>query len=223
MDITLALPPDRGRVVLSGVVGSTAHGLATPDSDQDRLGVFQDTNDNLWGLREFPQTVTQTEPDSTLHELSKFLRLALKCNPTVTELLWLDTYEVATDIGWELVDLCPVFLSTKCVRDAYLGYAISQIKRISGPEWGGRNLKHARHMFRLLEQCASLLETGFLNPKVADPDWYLSVLPAMTIAEVSEEFWRRAQLVKEMRSVLPETPDIQRVNDFLLRARRSKF
>ncbi len=39
-----------GTVLLAGIVGSTAYGLAGPDSDVDRLGVFAAPTLSLLGL-----------------------------------------------------------------------------------------------------------------------------------------------------------------------------
>jgi uncharacterized protein len=79
----------RRAVLLSGIVGSTAYGLARPGSDVDRLGLFAVPTEQLHGLRRPPESHVTHEPDSTLHEAAKWARLALRSNPTVLELAWL--------------------------------------------------------------------------------------------------------------------------------------
>jgi predicted nucleotidyltransferase len=79
-------------VLLSGVVGSVAYGLATPDSDLDILGIFAVPTAQLHGLRQPQQTYTATGPDYTYHEVTKAVRLMMGGNPTVLELLYLDNY-----------------------------------------------------------------------------------------------------------------------------------
>src|ERR1044072_586656 len=100
-------------VLLLGVIGSTAYGLAGPDSDVDRLGVFAVPTVELHGLERPAESKVTYEPDVTLHEAAKFCRLALAGNPTVTELLWLPSrlYEVRTPPGDGLIALGPGVLS----------------------------------------------------------------------------------------------------------------
>src|SRR5262249_56320776 len=93
------------------------------------------------------------EPDDlTLHEARKFCLLALSANPTVTELLWLSDYEVATELGRELVGIRRAFLCAPRVREAYLGYAEQQFVRLANKGADRRTPKHARHLLRLLHQ-----------------------------------------------------------------------
>lgn len=85
-------------VLLSGIVGSTAYGLAKPGSDIDRLGLFAADTTAFHGLHGPAESHVTTNPDRTLHEAAKWCRLALGGNPTVMELVWLpdDLYEVRT-------------------------------------------------------------------------------------------------------------------------------
>lgn len=170
-----------GHMALCGVVGSTAYGLQHSGSDQDRLGVYVTHGINLLGLHvadAVATTVTGHDPDVTVHELGKFAGLALKANPTVTELLWLDEYEHIDDNGRELVAVRDAFLSRDTVTNAYLGYARSQIERArrraatgrAGLDSGGsrRVAKAARHALRLVLAAETLHRTGTLNVHVGD-------------------------------------------------------
>ncbi len=79
---------DRVTILLGGIVGSTAYGLAGPHSDIDRLGVFAAPTEEFHGLRPTigrSATVTRSNPDVTVHEARKFASLALAANPTVSE------------------------------------------------------------------------------------------------------------------------------------------
>ncbi|HEU5352848.1 MAG TPA: nucleotidyltransferase domain-containing protein [Actinocrinis sp.] len=116
---------DHGTVLLSGIVGSTAYGLAGPGSDVDRLGMYAAPTRELLGLHQPRESHVTTKPDATFHEAGKAARLMLAGNPTATELLWLpdDLYETRTALGEEAIALRGAFLSAKRVRDAYLGYA----------------------------------------------------------------------------------------------------
>ena len=85
--------------LLEGVVGSTAYGLATPESDEDRLGIFARPTEELFGLSQLRDSIVSTKPDSTWHEAAKALRLILACNPTAMEILWLESYDITTPLG----------------------------------------------------------------------------------------------------------------------------
>lgn len=163
--------------ILKGVVGSTAYGMATDSSDVDRYGVFVVPTLDLVGLEKPLESIVETKPeDLTMHELGKFAKLALNCNPSVLEVLWLDDYEISTRAGAELVACREAFLSKARVRDAYFGYATQQFARIKSrgdlsfsSDTRHRTAKHARHLMRLLSQGIDLYKTGVLQVRVA-PD-----------------------------------------------------
>lgn len=166
-----------GKIILQGIGGSHAYGMAREGSDIDTKGVYVTPMVELTSLSPPKDTVVQTNPDFELHEVGKLVRLALKCNPTVTELLWLDEYEILTDEAQMLIDIRTHFLSRPRVAGAYGGYAMDQMKRLMTRNDGSfssdtrkRYSKHARHCFRLMMQGKQLLLTGTLSVKVADPD-----------------------------------------------------
>ncbi|MET8006158.1 nucleotidyltransferase domain-containing protein [Nonomuraea glycinis] len=166
-------------VLLAGIVGSTAYGLAGPDSDVDRLGIFAAPTLDLAGLHRPQESIVTTGPDRTLHEAGKWCALALKGNPTVMELLWLpsDLYETRTPLGDQLIGIRDAFLSAPRVRDAYFGYATQQFHRLDRRGDGSfsadtrrRTAKHARHLARLLKQGRELYETGHLPIRLEHPE-----------------------------------------------------
>lgn len=164
-------------VLLSGIVGSTAYGLAHAGSDIDRLGLFAAPTADFHGLHRPAESHVTTAPDRTLHEAAKWCRLALVCNPTASELVWLpdDMYETRTPLGDELMALRRSFLSARAVRNSYLGYAAQQFRKLStrdpaDPVSRVQGAKHARHLVRLVEQGLALHETGGITVRLADPD-----------------------------------------------------
>ncbi|MFF4833627.1 DNA polymerase beta superfamily protein [Streptomyces sp. NPDC001315] len=217
-------------ILLSGVVGSTAYGLAREGSDVDRLGLFATPTDDLHGLRTPKESHVSTAPDRTLHEAAKWCRLALGGNPTVMELAWLpdELYEVRTPLGDELIAIRASFLSARRVRDAYLGYATQQFRKLQSRGDGSfssdtrkRTAKHARHLKRLCAQGYELYATGRLSIRVEDPESYhrfgeqaaadpVTALPLLRRFE--EDF-------QETRSVLPEQPDEAAADAWLRRVR----
>lgn len=166
--------------ILSGIVGSHAYGLNHADSDVDRIQIAVAPTEAFLGLRTPVERTLSRQfhnPDIAVHEVGKALRLLLKCNPTITELLWLDSHEVCTEWGADLVDARPWLLTADRVRGAYLGYASQQFQRLLNK---GRfpdvpvhqNEKHARHLLRLVEQGTTLWRTGELVLRVDDPQRY---------------------------------------------------
>ncbi|WP_329566353.1 nucleotidyltransferase domain-containing protein [Kitasatospora sp. NBC_01266] len=210
------------RVLLSGVVGSTAYGLARDGSDVDRLGVFAVDTAELHGLRRPVESVVDTAPDRTWHEAAKWCRLALVCNPTVSELVWLspELYEERTALGEELIGLRERFLSARAVRSAYLGYAGQQLRKLRTREAGSRAAKPARHLVRLLEQAVGLHETGELRVRLADPERVRELGERIArCPEVAEPLLARAEQRLDRPGVLPEAPDEAPVEDWLRRVR----
>lgn len=171
-------------VLLKGVVGSRAYGLAGPESDYDYLGVFAVPTVELFKSAAPAESAVTKDPDCTLHEVRKFCQLATRCNPSVLELLWLDSYLIRHPLGDRLIKMRDSFLSRKAVRGAYLGYASEQLRRIRQPrnpalvnrtravqglppeteeDLTRKVAKHGRHVARLLFQAASLELGGRLQ------------------------------------------------------------
>ncbi|MFG3512658.1 nucleotidyltransferase domain-containing protein [Streptomyces bobili] len=218
-------------ILLSGVVGSTAYGLAHAGSDVDRLGLFAAPTEELHGLHPPQESHVSTAPDRTLHEAAKWCRLALGGNPTVTELVWLpdELYEVRTPLGDELIDIRTTFLSARRVRDAYLGYATQQFRRLLGRGGGSfsadtrkRTAKHARHLKRLCGQGYELYTTGRLTIRVDDPESFHRFGEQVADdPETALPLLRRYETAfEEARSVLPEQPDERAADAWLRKVRR---
>jgi predicted nucleotidyltransferase len=222
-------------VLLQGIVGSTAYGLAGPDSDIDRLGVYAEPTSAFHGLHlpvDKAATKVTSKPDTTMHEARKYASLALQCNPTITELMWLDAdlIEVNTDLGGYLTTIRDAFLSAKRVRDAYFGYATSQFHRLLSTgqfqsKMRARAAKHGRHLMRLLDQGYALYSTGQLPIRVANPQRYVDFGEAVAgdpevarplLAQVEAKF-------DAARSPLPDRPDEARVERWLHAVRKAHW
>ncbi|WP_395107198.1 DNA polymerase beta superfamily protein [Actinomadura sp. SCN-SB] len=223
---------DVTNVLLAGVVGSTAYGLATPESDVDRLAVFAAPTVLFHGLRPpvgKQATTVTTDPDVTRHEAGKFAGLCLGVNPTVTELLWLDEYETRTELGDRLIGVREAFLSARRVRDAYFGYAVSQFRRLEGRGDGSfsadtrkRTAKHARHLARLVHQGLELYRTGRLTVRLENPQWYRDFGERVAQGELDEAKSLLAEAESKfdaIRTPLAERPDEDAVERWLLEVR----
>lgn len=224
------MAPDGWRVLLDGVVGSTAHGLAGPDSDVDRLVVAAAPTAAFLGLGAVKESHVTTDPDCTVHEVGKFLKLALKANPTITELLWLSGYDWSNRFGLELVQMRVKLLSAPQVRRAYLGYATDQFTKLKSRGDGSfssdtrkRTAKHARHLARLCDQGYQLYATGTVRIRLDNPRFYLDfgervaggdLNTAETLLATTETHF------DEATPALPDEPDAAAVEDWLRRVRR---
>lgn len=160
-----------GLTILTGLVGSHAYGLNHEGSDRDYLSVYVAPMDSILGLHsraEQDSTVISTDPDHTSHELEKFCRLALKGNPTVNELLWLDRYTWQTFDGQILVEMREGFLSAKTVS-AYRGYITGQIHKLTLQDGTptARFPKASKHVLRLCVQLVDLVAEGRITPRLA--------------------------------------------------------
>src|SRR5688500_17644776 len=224
--------------ILGGVVGSTAYGLSHADSDVDRLGVVLASTRELFGLEppvsQHNSSWHSVKPDVTTHEALKFCRLALNCNPSILELLWLpdELYEVRTQSGNQLIGIRSAFLSRMGVRRAYLGYATQQFQRLKSRGDGSfsadtrkRTEKHARHLLRLLRQGVELHNTGQLTTVVQDPQEYFEfgARVGQGDIELAEQKLRWAEDRMDLhavRSRLGDERDRDAVQERLIDARR---
>ncbi len=221
---------NHGTILLAGVVGSTAYGLADEFSDVDRLGVFAAPTVAFHGLHRPRESHVTTHPDATYHEAAKWVRLALGGNPTVMELVWLDGYETVTLLGEELIGLRSSLLCAKRVRDAYLGYATQQFRKLENRGDGSfsadtrkRTAKHARHLWRLLHQGSELHQTGRLvvrlSPGGADTCREFGERVATGDLTLVESAFRLAETIFDGPGVLPDRPDEAEAEAWLLRVR----
>ena len=220
-----------GTVLLSGIVGSQAYGLAHPGSDTDRLGVFAFDTDRWWDLtppanKDMTVVSKAPQPDYTLHEAYKYMWLCLKANPSATELLWLPEhrYETRHPLGDQLIAIRKAFLCASRVREAYCGYASRQLADLLDELHGPRVEKHARHMLRLLDQGLEFYRTGWLAVQVADPYRYLEFGQRVAAGDTElaeNELATFADRFARARTPLPEHPDEATVGGWLADVRRA--
>jgi hypothetical protein len=139
------------RTILSGIVGSTAYGLAGPGSDVDRIAFAAAPTTAFHGF-DLPigrdATRATTKPDVTIHEIGKALSLLLSCNPTVNEVLYLpdELIEVRHPLADELIGMRASLLHARGVRSAYLGYSHQQFTRLRNRANGAHSLHTENRM-----------------------------------------------------------------------------
>ncbi|CAM5266969.1 Nucleotidyltransferase OS=Streptomyces alboniger OX=132473 GN=CP975_07310 PE=4 SV=1 [Streptomyces alboniger] len=216
----------RDHTVYACVMGSRAFGLATEGSDTDRRGVFQAPTPLFWRLEKPPTHVEGPAPEQFGWELERFCELALRANPNVLECLHSPLVEHVTETGRELLSLRGAFLSRQA-HETFARYALGQRRKLEADlrTYGAPRWKHAMHLLRLLMSCRDLLRTGELTIDVGDHREPLLAVKRGERTWSETEAWmdRLAAETEEAaaHSPLPAGPDRRRIEDFLVRARRS--
>jgi hypothetical protein len=213
------------RVIYRCVIGSQAYGLADTESDVDRRGIYLPTADLQWSLYGVPEQLENHETQEAYWELQKFLVLALKANPNVLECLYTPLVEKATPLAEELLGMKSIFLS-RIVYQTYNGYVMSQFKKMQADirNKGQVKWKHVMHLIRLLLSGIGVLRNGWVPVKVdAHRDGLLAIRRGQVPWEEVENW--RLSLHQEFNTAfettkLPDRPDYDRANAFLISARR---
>src|SRR5215467_11363352 len=179
--------------------------------------------------------------DLTIYSLRKWMRLALRGNPTILLLLFTpDDQLIHCDpLGSALRALTPAIISRR-VQQPFLGYLQAQKQRLTGergqkrihrPELEamyGFDTKYAMHMLRLGYQGVELLKTGRLSLPMREPE--RSYLLDVRRGRISEQecLTRAGELEHELAdlettSALPEAPEEARVEEWVLDAYRRSW
>jgi hypothetical protein len=209
--------------ILRAAVGSTVHGLHHGGQDDQ-------------GARSGPGDL-----DLVAYSLRKYLRLALKGHPTVLLLLFVpdELTLVETELGQRLRQLRPAILSKRAGR-GYLGYLRGQKERLLGArgqkrvnrpelvEAHGFDTKYAMHALRLGDQGLELLHAAQVTLPMPEPE-RSSVMAVRlgqrsfdeVLAEIEEVEHRLEEALQ--RTALPQRPDDDAVNAFLVEAYREAW
>lgn len=212
-------------IIYRCVVGSRAYGLDNDESDTDRRGIYLAPAELQWSLFGAPEQFEDNATQSCYWELQKFIIMALRANPNILECLYSPMVEKVTPLGEELLAIRQGFLS-QMVFQTFNGYAMSQFKKIEQDirNHGEVRWKHAMHLLRLLLTGAATLREARVPVRVeAYRDRLLAVkLGEMPWADVDS--WRK-ELHQDFEralaeTTLPERPDYEAANRFIIKARR---
>lgn len=213
-------------VIYRCVVGSRAYGLAHDASDTDRRGIYLPPADLHWSLYGVPEQLENDAAQECYWELQKFLVLALKANPNILECLYTPLVETATPLAQAPLDLRAGFLS-KLIYQTYNGYVTSQFHKLQ-QHWknaGEIRWKHAMHLIRLLLSGVTALREGYIPVDVGEQREALLTIRRGELVWDEVNAWR-LRLHQEFDAAfqsthLPERPDYEAANAFLIKARRS--
>jgi predicted nucleotidyltransferase len=179
-----------------------------------------------WSLFGTPDQFEDNAAQACYWELQKFLLMALKANPNILECLYSPLVEKVTPLGEELLAMRDRFLS-RMVFQTFNGYAMSQFKKIEG-DVRNHNVvrwKHAMHLLRLLISGAATLRDGRLPVRVEAHRERLLAVKRGELSWPEVNAWRQ-ELHRDFEAAfvatrLPERPDYEAANRFLIKARRS--
>ncbi len=213
-------------VIYRCIVGSKAYGLDDANSDIDRRGIYLPPADMHWSLYGLPEQLDNKDTEECYWELQKFLTLALKANPNVLECLYTPLVEKAMPLVEELLAIRSIFLS-QLVYQTYNGYVMSQFKKLEQDirTKGEIKWKHAMHLIRLLLSGIAVLKEGFVPVRVEEHRQQLMSIRYGEVPWEEVNAWRLS-LHKQFDDAfavtsLPERPDYEKANAFLIKARRS--
>lgn len=213
-------------VIFRCITGSRAYGLDEAESDTDRRGFYLPPAELHWSLYGVPEQLEHDERQECYWEVQKFIMLALKGNPNILECLYTPLIEMATPIASELIAMRSIFLC-RLIYQTYNGYVMSQFKKLNHHinNHGTIKWKHAMHLIRLLIAGTTALREQYIPVRVEE---YREQLLAIRRGELTWEAvneWRlelhKAFDAAYEKTNLPERPDYEVANAFLVRARRS--
>jgi uncharacterized protein len=214
------------RVIFRCIIGSRAYGLDDDQSDIDYRGIFLPPADLHWSLYGVPEQLECHETQEAYWEIQKFLILALKANPNVLECLYSPLVEKATPLAEELLGMRSIFLS-RLVYQTYNGYVMSQFKKMQADirNQGQVKWKHVMHLIRLLISGIHVLREGHVPVRVDEHRDRLLAIKREEMPWEESEQWRlelHAEFDQALNETnLPERPDYETANEFLVKARRA--
>lgn len=235
--------------ILRVVVGSQAYGISSGEnSDRDEKGVCIEPFAKAVGLSGFEQfeyrsaaerTGQKDAPslagdlDLTIYSLKKFLKLALKGNPTIIEMFFIKNYVSWNALGTQLQELYPLIVS-KRAGGAYLGYMQAQKRKLmekeskEGTERAelvakfGYDTKYAGHLLRLGMQGFELLATGRLTlPLNQDDAQFIrdvraGVYPLAEVLRRADNFEAMLKLCMDSKEGVRPEPDYKAVEQWMV-------
>jgi hypothetical protein len=212
-------------VIYRCVVGSRAYGLDVEESDVDRRGIYLPPAILQWSLYGLPEQIEDATTQECYWELQKFLVLALKANPNILECLYTPLVELATPLAQELLESRARFLS-KLVYQTYNGYVLSQFRKLEQDLriQGELKWKHVMHLVRLLLSGVTILQESVVPVLATEHRERLMSIRRGERSWEDVNEWR-LELHKEFdlayeHTTLPDRPDYDWANDFLIKARQ---
>lgn len=129
------------RTILLARSGSKAYGLAVETSDDDFVGIFYETREQIFGPSVSDSVQRRTAPSGerssagdvelSMHALRKIAGIMAKGNPNSLELLFFRDHPIMTPAGRMLIDGRDIFIGAGAGRH-HLGFLRSQRAQLLG-------------------------------------------------------------------------------------------
>ncbi|WP_162605933.1 DNA polymerase beta superfamily protein [Jiangella aurantiaca] len=209
------------RMLYAAAVG---HQPADPGAEPTVRAVFQAPTAAFWSLRKPPEQVAGPGVSWLSWEVEQFCRLALDADPVCLELLWSPRRVWVSDIGRELLDLRPAFLS-QTISAAYADHVLAGFTRLAGDdEPDDEQAAAAADLLRLFLDGQALLRTGDAGVPSGEHRERLAAVRAGALPWEQVDAYRLElqQQLDEAAAVsfLPPGPDTARVDAWLSDLRR---
>ncbi|MCY9737514.1 nucleotidyltransferase domain-containing protein [Paenibacillus alvei] len=218
------------RLIYKAYSGSISYGTNTPESDVDTRGICIPPTSYLIGLDRFDQYNNNTI-DETIYSLSKFIRLAMDCNPNIIELLYVkEEHIIFTNVyGRSLRDIRDQFLSKRAYK-TFGGYAYAQLKKMTTIEKNavgkraetiskyGYDTKNAMRCIMLMRMGFEILSGDGVNVYREDRDFLKSIrYGELTLNDIKDEYNRLNELLNKAYETtkLPDHPNYHFFNGFV--------
>jgi hypothetical protein len=212
-------------------VGARAYGIDEPDTEEDAVrGVYLPPAELHWSLYkpqeqiEIQRSAPNGPAEEVYWEVEKFVRLGLAANPAVLETLYSPAVVATSDLGRDLRAIRDAFLSRQIIT-TFTGYAMSQFRKMVRARERGEEPRprHAMQLVRLLLSGISALRTGEIDVTAGDHHTELLAIRAGRMSFEETYAWavalQRQYDAAIHTSVLPDLPNYEAANAFLIRAR----
>lgn len=216
------------KTLLKVIVGSQAHGLASPDSDFDYRGVFAVSTSDLCKIGGSVSHTSWLEgkDDDTSWEVGKFLLMATKSNPTILEIFLAPSKET-TPFGDEIRALFPHVWNSNDVKNAFVGYGVNQRKKFF-ENHEKRAPKYACAYLRVLFNAWQLLSTGTFSVNlVGSPVFELCAKFKAGNYDIGEVIQHCYEWEGKVTKAFTDNPDkktnLEPVNELLLKIRKENL
>lgn len=213
-------------------VGARAYGLDDGDEEESIRGVYLPPAELQWSLYKPLEQIEQQHQgpngvgtiEEIYWEIERFVRQGLAANPGVLESMWSPAIISMTDLGKELRSIRDAFLS-KQILNTFTGYGISQFRKMTRARDRGEepSARHAMNLIRLLLSGISATQSGEMDVTAADHQTELIAIRTKRMS-FDETFAWAVALQRQFESAirtsnLPDLPDYETVNTFLIKAR----
>lgn len=207
--------------LLTSDITQNTYGLLGVSAFSRRLSVFAESTQDLHIMN--PPAPNYVDDDTLFVECAEFCRQAVRCEPDCMERLWLEGYEVRTELGSDLISIRSAFLSAGAVREAYTRAATDcfvSMPVVDGdfsPDGRKRTFDLAQDLLRICWQGHALYTLGYLPVRVDDPQRFLAFAQRVSDGQVDSARDVLAQYSARFAapSPLPANPDVAAIDRWL--------